>query len=273
MYNEEIAVSNLTSRRFSRLCAVAALVGLAISGCFPDDRGAEPASMNLPLTNLGASPSAVNHWLTWLANQEKKLAEEKLPNFDLGPVGADFYLGIHVDNASELFGQSVTYDEANNMISVVVYVNECNECDFRVTIFIVETTVGAAAPVRMVSTFSGTSPIITVAPAASADVTMDVQQLPTGQIKCQPVGAVADGYEIVAIDENENVSFPSVTRISGSADPSVLLPNIPIARPMILQGRRTAVDEFVNLFEQDGTQIEPSIDNPNETKSYEFVMP
>lgn len=260
-------MSKLTTKSFSRLCAVAALVGLAISGCFPADEGSQPASMNLPLTSLEVSPLAVNHWLAWF-NQETKAA-----NFNLGPVGSDFYLGIHVENASMIFGQSVTYDEVNNTISVVVYVNECNECDFRVTLFIVDTTVGAAAPVRMVRTFSGTSPTITAAPAGSADVTMDVQQLPTGQIKCQPVGAIADGYEIIVIDENENVSFPSVTRVSGSADPSVLLPNIPIARPMILQGRKTAVDEFADLKDKNGKRIEPSIDNPNETKSYEFVMP
>jgi hypothetical protein len=42
---------------------------------------------------------------------------------------------------------------------------------------------------------------------------------------------------------------------------------------MILQGRKTAVDEFVDLFDKDGVQIKPFIDNPNETKSYEFVMP
>jgi hypothetical protein len=258
-------VRNTIYKRLSRLCALLAVAGIGASGCFPADEPVETASRTLPLKDLNVSPSAVSHWLAWFS------PERKLTNFDLGPVGADFYLGIHVDNATELLPESVTYDEANNTISAVVYVNACNNCDFRVTMFIVETPVGAAAPVRVVRTYSGTSPIVVVAPSATADVTMDIQLLPTGEILFQPTSAVADGYEVRVIDKNENVSFPSVTRASGSADPSVVVANIPIARPMILQVRRTATDQFADLTCKNGTP--PSIDSPNQTRTCEFDMP
>ena len=237
-----------------------------LSGCFPVDEGASTASVNVSLTDMGVSSAAISRWLDWRTSDSNPL------NFELGDTDSDFYLGLHLDNADGLYGESVNYDETTSTIKANVWVRGCTSCVFRVTIFITETMGQSLLPVRVVKTFSGASSEFSVKERESANVTMEIKQLPVGQISIRPRGNPSDEYEISLVDRDENVRFPIVKRQPTSVDSSVLFSNIPIGRIMNVQVRNAGAEAFTSVSEK-GQELEITLSYPNKTYTYEFDLP
>jgi hypothetical protein len=249
--------------------ALIPIIGAAIVGCFPADEGAPTptASISIPLTDVGVSSTAFSNWLDW---RKQKIT---LPTFDLGATRSDFYFGLHI-KAGVLVGESIDYYADRNDLVATVGVQDCNQCAFEVTIFIVSTSI-AALPVRVVKTLWGISPEVTIAPQGSTSVNIDVKQLDVGQISCSPRNNPPDGYELSAVDITEGVRFPSAVREAGSLNSGVVLSNIPYGRTMNIQVRKIGVADYTSATDKlNGyNEINLQIPGPGGTADCIFDMP
>jgi hypothetical protein len=246
--------------------ALIAIIGVGIPGCFPADEGAATASMSIPLTNMGVSSSAIDQWLAW-RSQEIKVA-----TFDLGAAGSDFYLGLHVENADTLLGESVYHNLDTNTIVVTVWVQKCTHCTFEVTIFTVDTINASFLPTRVVTTYSGVSEPIDILPNRAPAVSIDIKSIPVGKISCKPRVDSTVGYELSAVDYKEGVRFPSALRATGFLDSSVVLSNIPYGRVMNMQVRKPGAASYVTATDN-GQELNILLSSPDSISYCEFDMP
>lgn len=223
--------------------------GTGMPGCFPSDEGVSNASLNLSIADMGVSASAVSDWLNWRAQDNNQV------NYDLGVTGNDFYLGLHILNAELIYGDKFTYDTTQNVLTANIYVQKCDLCAFKATLYTVKANDNVTlAPARQVNTFYGKSPLFTLS-RQPVTVDMNVEQVSAGQVYCKPVNDPPNGYALAAVDPDEGVRFPSAIRTNGSADSGVTLSNIPKGWIMDIQVLKEGTSEFQPAT-KDGNQIQ-----------------